>query len=103
MGLPRLEPLAHAAETLIGKFRDGAPVTPQAVSVILISIDRIKAILGELGAEGADDDLISQLDALSTGELPDEAAPEAIAQDEAPLNIPDQPLERELKPGEIIA
>jgi two-component system chemotaxis sensor kinase CheA len=106
LGLPRLESLAHAAETLMGKFRDGAPVTPQAVSVILISIDRIKAILGELGAEGtepegADDDLISQLDALSAGELPEEAAPEAVAQDETPLDIPDQPLERELKPGEI--
>ena len=27
LGLPRLEALAHAAETLMGKFRDGAPVT----------------------------------------------------------------------------
>ena len=27
LGLPRLEALAHAAETLMGKFRDGMPVT----------------------------------------------------------------------------
>ena len=26
-GLPRLEALAHAAETLMGKFREGMPVT----------------------------------------------------------------------------
>ena len=32
LGLPRLEALAHAAETLMGKFRDGMPVTGQAVT-----------------------------------------------------------------------
>jgi len=42
LGLPRLEALAHAAETLMGKFRDGMPVTSDAVSLILASIDRIK-------------------------------------------------------------
>jgi len=31
LGLPRLEALAHAAETLMGKFRDGMPVTGEAV------------------------------------------------------------------------
>src|SRR5579884_4403562 len=45
LGLPRLETLAHAAEALMGRFRDGAPVTADAVSVILASIDRIKSIL----------------------------------------------------------
>ena len=34
IGLPRLESIAHAGETLLGKFRDGAlPVTPAAVSL----------------------------------------------------------------------
>ena len=70
LGLPRLESLAHAAETLMGKFRDGAPVTGESVSVILVSLDRIKEIVGELEAneaepEGSDDDLIDQLDRLS--------------------------------------
>lgn len=39
IGLPRLESLAHAGETLLGKFRDGAlDVTPEAVTLILASI-----------------------------------------------------------------
>ena len=33
LGLPRLEALAHAAETLMGKFRDGMPVTGEAVTL----------------------------------------------------------------------
>src|ERR1700722_2217696 len=48
LGLPRLEALAHAAETLMGKFRDGMPVTGQAVTLILSTIDRIKQILDQL-------------------------------------------------------
>ena len=66
LGLPRLEALAHAAETLMGKFRDGMPVTGQAVTLILTTIDRIKEILGQLEAteaepEGTDQDLIDEL------------------------------------------
>ena len=66
LGLPRLEALAHAAETLMGKFRDGMPVTAEAVTLILSSIDRIKEILAGLEAteaepEGADQDLIVKL------------------------------------------
>src|SRR3990172_4917073 len=48
LGLPRLEALAHAAETLMGKFRDGMPVTAEAASLILSTIDRIKTILDGL-------------------------------------------------------
>ncbi|WP_373236507.1 hybrid sensor histidine kinase/response regulator [Cohaesibacter celericrescens] len=70
LGLPRLEALAHAAETLMGKFRDGASVTGESVSIILLSLDRIKEIMSELEAnetepEGLDEDLIDQLDRLS--------------------------------------
>src|SRR6478609_7247223 len=69
LGLPRLGALAHAAETLMGKFRDGMPVTAEAVTVILSSIDRIKEILAGLEAteaepEGTDRDLIDQLEAM---------------------------------------
>src|SRR5947199_8404676 len=32
LGLPRLEALTHAAETLMSKFRDGRAVTGEAVS-----------------------------------------------------------------------
>src|SRR6185369_12061505 len=44
LGLPRLEALAHAAETLMGKFRDGLPATADAVTLVLATIDRIKEI-----------------------------------------------------------
>jgi two-component system chemotaxis sensor kinase CheA len=69
LGLPRLEAVAHAGETLMGKFRDGMPVTAEAVTLILSSIDRIKEILAGLEAtevepEGEDRDLIDQLEAM---------------------------------------
>src|ERR1700740_1466015 len=50
LGLPRLEALTHAAETVMGDFRDGLPVTAEAVTVILSTIDRIKLILAEIAA-----------------------------------------------------
>src|SRR6476661_2853209 len=70
LGLPRLEALAHAAETLMGRFRDGMPVTSEAVSLILATLDRVKEILGELernGSEpdGADRDLIDRLEEMA--------------------------------------
>jgi two-component system chemotaxis sensor kinase CheA len=66
LGLPRLEALTHAAEALMGNFRDGACVTSDAVSLILATIDRIKMLLDRLErtqAEeaGNDEDLIVQL------------------------------------------
>jgi len=73
LGLARLAKLAHAAETLMGQYRDGAPVTVEGVSVILKSIDRIKQILEGLerdGVEpqGSDADLIGKLQALALSE-----------------------------------
>ena len=67
LSLPRLEALAHAAETLMSKFRDGMPVTREAVTLILATIDRIKALLDELERRqseqpGDDRDLIDRLD-----------------------------------------
>src|SRR3981081_3066485 len=66
LGLPRLEALAHAGETLMGKFRDGMPVTTEAVTLILSSLDPLKESLGglehtETEPEGTDEDLIEQL------------------------------------------
>ena len=59
-------PLAHAAENLMGKLRDGMPVTADAVTLVLSTIDRIKVILDEIEAhqtepEGGDADLIDHL------------------------------------------
>src|SRR3978361_955379 len=42
IGLPRLEALTHAAETLMGKFRDGMPVPSEAGSLPPTHIDRIQ-------------------------------------------------------------
>src|SRR5437763_9350482 len=72
LNLPRLEALTHAAEALMGKFRDGMPVTHDAVTLILATIDRIKALLSELErteAEqaGDDRDLIAKLEQLAAG------------------------------------
>jgi two-component system chemotaxis sensor kinase CheA len=66
LGLPRLEALAHAAETLMGRFRDGLPASGEAVTLILATIDRIKEILESLERDqrepdGVDDDLIAGL------------------------------------------
>src|SRR6185295_9461589 len=55
LGLPRLESVAHASENVLGKVRDGElEVTPEAVSIILKCLDRVRsltAILEEAGAE----------------------------------------------------
>ena len=82
LGLPRLEALAHAGETLMGKFRDGMPVKAEAVTLILSSIDRIKEILAGLEAtetepEGTDEDLIEKLHAMAEGGHHAEAEPVA--------------------------
>ena len=107
LGLPRLEALAHAAETLMGKFRDGAPATSEAVTVILATIDRIKQILDSLEREqrepeGSDADLIGQLDRMVTtiAPAPAAAAPAAAAPDVSVGTLTPQVLERALRTGE---
>jgi len=103
LGLPRLEALAHAAETLMGKFRDGQPATSEAVTLVLATIDRIKRILDTLEREqrepeGADEDLIGELDRMA------ERLPPAAAITEEPQytvgKLTPQVLERPLRPGE---
>jgi len=106
LGLPRLEALAHAAETLMGKFRDGMPVTTPAVSLILSTLDRIKEILGELerqGAEpeGSDTDLIEMLERMASQEAPAADVPPPPPQPKTSGALVYQVLERDLKPGEV--
>jgi two-component system chemotaxis sensor kinase CheA len=116
IGLPRLESIAHAGETLLGKFRDGAlPVTPAAVSLVLASIDRIKAILAHLAAEqveppGDDRDLIAELERASEGGLvavapppPPKPAPVIVTAPEPPEGEGrwDADQGRFLRPGEV--
>lgn len=97
--LPRLEALAHAAETLMGKFRDGVPVTKDAVTLILKSIDRVKELLAELEAqegaepEGNDKDLISELEVMA-GYGPAPVEPEPVPELEPQVVA-------EVRPGEV--
>jgi two-component system chemotaxis sensor kinase CheA len=98
LGLPRLEMLAHAAEALMGRFRDGAKVTPEAVGLILSAIDRIKQILESLEREqrepeGNDDELVGELTRMA-----ERLVPQAPAQTVGVLV--EQVLERPLLPGE---
>ncbi len=73
LGLSRLEKVAHHAENVLGKFRDGdLEVTPEYVTLIFESIDRIKMILSELEEtgsepEGDDSALIAKLDEVYEG------------------------------------
>src|SRR4029077_4683059 len=114
LGLPRLEALAHAGETLMGKFRDGMPVKAEAVTLILSSIDRIKEILAGLEAtetepEGTDEDLIEKLHEMAEGGHHAEAEPVAAPVPVVAVSPPavtegvlvEQVLERQLRPGEV--
>jgi two-component system chemotaxis sensor kinase CheA len=102
IGLPRLEALAHAAETVMGKFRDGAPVTADAVSLVLVTIDRLKSILAELevtSAEpsGSDGDLIVQLEQMAL-----DGGAQMPPKEELTIGtLSPQVLERPLRPGEV--
>jgi two-component system, chemotaxis family, sensor kinase CheA len=109
LGLPRLEALAHAAETLMGKFRDGMPVTGEAVTLVLSTIDRLKRVLGELEQneqepEGSDADLIGQLEKMAMeGTVAAPAPAPAPKQPEKSTSgtLIEQTLERPLRPGEV--
>jgi len=100
LGLSRLEAVAHAGETLLGRFRDGKlEVTPDAVTLVLHSIDRIKVILAALEAtgnepDGDDHDLISQLEAMAEGHAVDLNAVHKV-------EVPDRPIGGDIEPAEL--
>jgi two-component system, chemotaxis family, sensor kinase CheA len=92
LGLPRLESVAHAGENILVKFRDGElSVTPDAVTLILESLDAIKSLLAALAEtetepEGDDSDLIARLNAMANGETVTASAPvvpEGVAEEAA--------------------
>ncbi len=128
LGLPRLQFVAHAGETLLGKYRDGSlQATPDSVQLVLESIDRIKEILADLEAtgtepDGDDSELIGALERAAEGIVesapeptPEPAKPEpepvkATAAEKTPPPPPsgkpgeerwDADLGRYLKPGEV--
>lgn len=117
IGLPRLESLAHAAETLMGQLRDGRPVTSEIVTLVLATVDRIKLILGELDrieAEpiGLDGDLIAALEGAARAGLSEvgtdgdpsrSAAGTPASRPPASISAtePNQVLLGPLRPGEV--
>ncbi len=108
LGLPRLEALAHSAETLMGKYREGAAPTSEGVSLILETIDRLKEILEQLEQEGAepdgsDSDLIEQLDAMSQHvmDVMNGVEEDAPASEQPAAPVAEQEVERDIKPGEV--
>tara|TARA_R110002124_G_scaffold45004_1_gene136561 strand:- start:1623 stop:4742 length:3120 start_codon:yes stop_codon:yes gene_type:complete len=89
LGLSRLQNVAHAAENVLGAFRDGdLAVTPGAVSAVLDTVDLIRSItdaLAATGGEPAGDDsvLIARLEAFLEGEATSTEAGAAAAEVEA--------------------
>ncbi|MFP4270790.1 MAG: Hpt domain-containing protein, partial [Alphaproteobacteria bacterium] len=90
LGLPRLERVAHAAENVLGRVRDGEiTVTPEAVTLVLEAVDRIKWILERLEATeaeppGDDAALAAALDVVAEGGRPTlPAAPDPAEADTA--------------------
>jgi two-component system chemotaxis sensor kinase CheA len=72
LGLPRMAGLAHSAESLMDKLRNGDPVTNEAVDAMLRVVDRLKQILAGIEAsggqepEGSDAEIIAALQAASS-------------------------------------
>jgi two-component system chemotaxis sensor kinase CheA len=95
LGLTRMEGVAHAAENVLGRYRDGTlRVTQSGISVILSAIDCIRGIVTALegpGAEPAGDDsaLTAALDAVASGEAAPAAGPgpEALPPVAAPMVV----------------
>jgi two-component system, chemotaxis family, sensor kinase CheA len=100
--LPRLERVAHAAEDVLGRVRDGAlAATPRLITVILAALDRIRLIVGSVGATGQeppgeDSTLIATLAALRLPcpvcepwipESPQQAAAETAVAEPVPQTI----------------
>ncbi len=97
LGLARLEAIAHASESLLGRFRDGGlAVTPAAVGLVLASVDAIRRLLPALeqrGSEPPGDDsaLIRAIDALAAGRIPGPpaaATASTMAVDDDPADLP---------------
>ena len=96
LGLPRLEAVAHSSETMLGKFRDGElTVTPEAVTLILESLDRIKELLAyveqnEAEPDGDDGDLTARLERAAAGEAaePKQSTESAPSTEEAATENP---------------
>ncbi|MCQ8277835.1 chemotaxis protein CheW [Acetobacteraceae bacterium KSS8] len=101
LGLPRLEKVAHASETVLDKFRNGAlSVSVSGIGIILSALDRIRLIIDGISATGAepvgdDSALIAVLEALAEGRQPEGMPQGAIPQPEPTLALTSAALPRE--------
>ncbi len=79
LGLPRLERVAHAAEDVLGRLRDGKlKASSVIIDHVLAALDRIKMIVNMLGQTGREPDgddlpLITALELIAEGHLPTQA------------------------------
>ncbi len=96
IGLTRLQAVAHAAETVLGGFRDGdVAVTGEAVSAVLETVDLVRTIIDALASTGVEprgDDtvLIRRLEAAArpSASQPVEPSEPAVALEPAPAERP---------------
>ena len=85
LGLNRLQTVAHAAENVLGAFRDGTlAVSGEAVTAILQAVDVVRLVIEGIAADGvepAGDDtaLIAALDRVFAGSAVAETEPSAAA------------------------
>jgi len=123
LGLSRLEKVAHASENVLGKIRDRKlEATPEAISLVLASLDCIRGLIEHLGAhgtekEGDDADLVARLNHFAEHGVPgaqsaatatavkkaEETAPSAVVQLPGAKPAPEPPrppvTETEVKEG----
>ncbi len=118
LGLPRLERVAHAAENVLGKVRDGALIAePDTVTLVLTALDRIKAIVAGLAATGSepagdDSDLVEALNAAAVGEAPKPPAlavepqpepKEEVVPEPEPVSVSEAPSQQTPAPAQPIS
>ena len=95
LGLARLEKVAHAAESVLDRHREGAmAVTPASITLILRALDTIRAIVDGIQATGQEPDgddtgLIAELVAAAEGKVgaPETVAPASEPEAEAPISV----------------
>lgn len=91
LGLPKLENVAHGAENVLSKMRDGKmPVTPEAITILLEAVDHIKEIMSYIEEKRKEpeknyDFIRQRLDALLNGQA---SSGPVVARAAAPPVVP---------------
>jgi len=97
IGLTGLGHIAHSAENVLGKMRDGElSVSPGAISLVLEGVDEIKALLEGLEATGEEPQrdnavLISMLDEFARGSSAESQSAEPQSSQETPAQSDSSP------------